>query len=203
MSAFPDTRSAAMSQLAALLGKRLTTNLPIREQHGRDEGYITPIPPDAVAFPESTEEVQTIARICFEHRIPMIPFGVGTSLEGQVIPTHGGLSIDFSGMNRILELNAEDMDVRLQPGVTRRQLNEYLRDQGLFFPVDPGADATLGGMASTRASGTGWQASQAPTSSRVIRAAVLGRTRRCLIRPVLRTPCEASWSPPTTSASTP
>lgn len=154
MSAFPDTRSAAMSQLAALLGKRLTTNLPIREQHGRDEGYITPIPPDAVAFPESTEEVQTIARICFEHRIPMIPFGVGTSLEGQVIPTHGGLSIDFSGMNRILELNAEDMDVRLQPGVTRRQLNEYLRDQGLFFPVDPGADATLGGMASTRASGT-------------------------------------------------
>jgi D-lactate dehydrogenase (cytochrome) len=154
MSAFPDILSTAMSKLAALLGERLTINSSIRDQHGRDEGYITPVPPDAVVFPESTEEVQAVTRICNEHRIPMIPFGVGTSLEGQVIPMHGGLSIDCSHMDRILELNAEDLDVRLQPGVTRRQLNEYLRDQGLFFPVDPGADATLGGMASTRASGT-------------------------------------------------
>lgn len=154
MSAFPDIRSTPMSELEALLGDRLTTNASIRDQHGKDEGYITPIPPDAVAFPESTADVQAIARICHAHRIPMIGFGVGTSLEGQVIPTHGGLSIDFSRMNRVLELNAEDMDVRLQPGVTRRQLNEYVKDKGLFFPVDPGADATLGGMASTRASGT-------------------------------------------------
>ena len=154
MSAFPDIESTPMSALEALLGGRLTTNPTVREQHGKDEGYITPIPPDAVAFPESTEEVQAIARICHAHRIPMIGFGVGTSLEGQIIPTHGGLSIDFSRMDKIIEFNAEDMDVRLQPGVTRRRLNEYLRDQGLFFPVDPGADATLGGMASTRASGT-------------------------------------------------
>ena len=154
MSAIPQTHPEALSQLKMLLDDRLSTNASILEQHGKDEGYIEPVPPDAVVFPESTGEVQEIARICHRHRIPMIPFGVGTSLEGQVIPTRGGISIDCSRMNRILEVNAADLDVRLEPGVTRRQLNDHLRDQGLFFPVDPGADATLGGMASTRASGT-------------------------------------------------
>jgi D-lactate dehydrogenase (cytochrome) len=154
MSALPQSHPEALSQLRLLLDDRLSTNASILEQHGRDEGYIKPVPPDAVVFPESAGEVQEIARICHRHRIPMIPFGVGTSLEGQIIPIHGGISIDCSRMNRVLEVNAADLDVRLEPGVTRRQLNEHLRDQGLFFPVDPGADATLGGMASTRASGT-------------------------------------------------
>lgn len=154
MSAVAKIEPEACQQLNALLRDRFSVNTSIREQHGKDEGYTAPVAPDAVVFPESTREVQDIARICHLHRVPMIPFGVGTSLEGQVIPTRGGVSIDMSHMNRILQVNTEDMDVRLQPGVTRRQLNEHLRDQGLFFPVDPGADATVGGMAATRASGT-------------------------------------------------
>ena len=147
-------RKMAFEQLDTLLGDRYSTNPSLLEQHGRDEGHLPPASPEAVVFPESTKEVQEIAAICYKHDVPMIPYGVGTSLEGQVIPTQGGITIDLSRMNRILEVNAQDLDVHTESGVTRRQLNDYLRDQGLFFPVDPGADATLGGMASTRASGT-------------------------------------------------
>lgn len=147
-------RNKAFKQLAALLSDRYSTNSTLLEQHGRDEGHLPPASPEAVVFPNSTSEVQRIAAICFKHNVPMIPYGVGTSLEGQVIPTHGGISVDLSRMDRILQVNTQDLDVQLESGVTRRQLNDHLRDQGLFFPVDPGANATLGGMASTRASGT-------------------------------------------------
>ena len=154
MSVSPAIAPEAFEKLRTLLDDRFSTNATVLEQHGRDEGHLPMAPPDAVVFPNSTEEVQKVAAICHEHRVPMIPFGVGTSLEGQVIATQGGVSIDLSGMNKILQVNFEDLDARIESGVTRRQLNDYLRDQGLFFPVDPGADATLGGMASTRASGT-------------------------------------------------
>lgn len=143
-----------LAQLDTLLGDRCSVNPTLLEQHGRDEGHLPPGLPDAVVFPNSTAEVQKIAEICYAHGAPMIPYGVGTSLEGQVIPTRGGVSVDLSRMDRIIEVNAEDLDVHIEAGVTRRQLNEHIRDQGLFFPVDPGANATLGGMASTRASGT-------------------------------------------------
>jgi D-lactate dehydrogenase (cytochrome) len=147
-------RSGALDELAALLGDRFTTSLPIREAHGRDESWHPVMAPDAVAFATSTEEVSAIVRICARHRFPVIPFGTGTSLEGHISARHGGLSLDLSGMDQILEVNAADLDVHLQAGVTRKALNVHLRDQGLFFPIDPGADASLGGMAATRASGT-------------------------------------------------
>ncbi len=143
-----------VEELRALLGARLSTSDSVRDQHGHDESYHPTYPPDAVAFAESTEEVAEIVKVCARHRRPVIPFGTGTSLEGQVAALHGGISIDMSHMNQVLEVNAEDLDCQVQAGVTRKQLNTYLRDTGLFFPIDPGADASLGGMAATRASGT-------------------------------------------------
>jgi D-lactate dehydrogenase (cytochrome) len=145
---------AAIAELKSLLGDRLSVTPAIRDRHGKDESYHPSVPPDAVAFARSTEEVSAIVKICAKHKVPVIPYGAGTSLEGQVAALHGGVSIDVMEMNKVLEVNAEDLDCRVEPGVTRKELNEYLRDTGLFFPIDPGANASIGGMASTRASGT-------------------------------------------------
>lgn len=146
--------AAVLGILKQQLGERLQTGQAIREQHAHTTTYIPTQAPDGVAFCETTEEVQSVVRACAEHRVPVIAFGVGTSLEGHVNAPGGGISLDLSRMNRILAVNAEDLDCRVEPGVTREQLNQHLRDTGLFFPIDPGANATLGGMAATRASGT-------------------------------------------------
>jgi D-lactate dehydrogenase (cytochrome) len=140
--------------LAELMGDRFQTGSAIRGQHAHTTTWIPVQPPDGVAFPDSTEEVARIVALCAEHRVPVIPFGTGSSLEGQVNAPAGGISVDLGRMNRILAVHPEDLDCVVEPGVTRGQLNAHLRDQGLFFPIDPGADASLGGMASTRASGT-------------------------------------------------
>lgn len=147
-------KPALLDELRALLGDRFSTAASVREHHGKDEGPYPPQPPDAVCFAESTEEVAAIVALCAREGVPVIPYGTGTSLEGQVQAVKGGVSIDVTGMNNVLEVNADDLDCRVQAGVTRKQLNEYLRDTGLFFPIDPGADASLGGMTATRASGT-------------------------------------------------
>ena len=146
--------AAVVGALAATFGKRLTTSASVREQHGNTTTWVANEPPDAVVFPHSTEEVQAIVRLCAAHRVPIIPYGTGTSLEGQVNAPFGGISVDFNEMNRVIAVHAEDLDCVVEPGVTRKQLNDYLRDQGLFFPLDPGADASIGGMAATRCSGT-------------------------------------------------
>ena len=145
---------AAIRELTASFGNRVVTSQAVREQHGHTTTWVANQPPDAVLFPQSTEDVQRAVRICARHRVPVIPFGTGTSFEGHVNAPFGGICLDLRDMNRVLAVNAEDFDCVVQPGMTRKALNEHLRDRGLFFPVDPGADASLGGMASTRASGT-------------------------------------------------
>ncbi len=145
---------AAFTELRAFLGDRCSRSKPDLAAHGGSETHFAPAPPDIVAWPETTEEVAQIMRICTRHRLPVIAHGAGTALEGHTSAIRGGLAVDFSRMNRILRLDPGDMDVDVQPGLTREELNRELRHSGLFFPVDPGANATLGGMAATRASGT-------------------------------------------------
>ncbi|HEX9859041.1 MAG TPA: FAD-binding protein, partial [Paracoccaceae bacterium] len=148
------TIETALSELAQLLGDRLSRTLPLRQQHAQSETHIHTGLPDAVAFPLSTQEVAQIMAICARHAVPVIGWGAGTSLEGHALPLRGGVTVDFARMDAVLSVHAEDMTVRVQPGITRERLNEELRATGLFFPVDPGANASLGGMAATRASGT-------------------------------------------------
>lgn len=145
---------AAIAAIQPLLGQRLSLSKSDLAQHGRSESYFALTPPDAVAYPETTAEVSEIVAICARHEVPVVAWGTGTSLEGHSLAIKGGVVVDFSRMNRVLEIRPEDMDVTVQPGVTREALNEELRATGLFFPVDPGANAALGGMAATRASGT-------------------------------------------------
>ncbi len=143
-----------VGHLTALLGPRFTTAKAVREQHGISETHHRTLPPDAVAFPRSNDEVTAIVRSCAANNVPIVPFGAGTAVEGNFAAVRGGVCIDMSEMNQVLAVRQSDLDCTVQAGVRRNQLNEYLRDQGLFFPIDPGADATIGGMASTRASGT-------------------------------------------------
>lgn len=146
--------SAAVTALQARFGERVSTSASMREQHGHTLTWIPNQPPDAVVFARSEAEVVEIVKICAAHRCPIVPFGAGTSLEGHLNAAYGGISVDVSAMDRIVAVHPEDLDVVVQPGIRRKALNEQLRDTGLFFPIDPGADATLGGMAATRASGT-------------------------------------------------
>src|ERR1043165_3256446 len=143
-----------LASLRQRLGDRLSTSASVLEQHGKDESYQAAHAPDAVAFAHSTEEVAEIVRLCAQSKTPVIAFGTGTSLEGHIAALKGGVCIDLSQMNRVLRGSVEDLDVTVEAGVTRKQLNEYLRDTGLFFPMDPGANPSLGGMTATRASGT-------------------------------------------------
>lgn len=145
---------ALLALLRSEFAERCSTAPAVREQHGRDESVFDVPPPQAVVFAESEAEVARVVALCARHRVPVIPFGAGSSLEGHLLAVRGGLSLDVSRMNRILRIDAEDLTVTVQPGVTRKQLNEALKHEGLFFPIDPGADASLGGMAATRASGT-------------------------------------------------
>jgi D-lactate dehydrogenase (cytochrome) len=150
----PAATERTVRELTAAFGNRVVTSQAVREQHGNTLTWIENQPPDAVVFPQDTAEVQQIVRICAANGTPVIPFGIGSSLEGHVNAPFGGVSIDFHDMNKLLAVHAEDLDCVIEPGITRKQLNEQLRDSGLFFPIDPGADASLGGMAATRASGT-------------------------------------------------
>ena len=147
--------AALIDALKAHFGDRCSTALVVREQHGRDESaYTTVPPPAAVVFAECTDDVSQTVRMAAVYNVPIIPFGVGTSLEGHLLAVQGGISIDLGRMNKVLSINPEDLTVTVQAGVTRKQLNEEIKSTGLFFPIDPGADATIGGMSATRASGT-------------------------------------------------
>ena len=150
----PAAIAAAIAALTAAFGNRVVTSQSVREQHGNTLTWVPNQPPDAVVFPQTTQDVQQIVRICADKRVPVIAFGTGTSLEGHINAPLGGVSIDVRDMNKVLAVHAEDLDCVIEPGITRKALNEHLRDQGLFFPIDPGADASLGGMAATRCSGT-------------------------------------------------
>jgi len=150
----PKATAAAIAALNAAFGNRVVTAQAVREQHGNTVTWIPNQPPDAVVFPQSTQDVQQIVGICAQHGMPIIPFGVGSSLEGHVNAPRGGVSVDFRDMNKVLAVHPDDLDCVIEPGLTRKALNEHLRSSGLFFPIDPGADASLGGMAATRASGT-------------------------------------------------
>jgi D-lactate dehydrogenase (cytochrome) len=149
----PD-RAAALAALARRFGNAFSASPSVREQHANVLTWLPNEPPDAVVFPRDTAEVQEIVRVCAAHRVPVVPFGAGTSLEGHVNAPRGGIAVDLREMNRVLAVHTEDFDCVVEPGITRKPLNEHLRDRGLFFPIDPGADATLGGMAATRCSGT-------------------------------------------------
>ena len=149
-----ETPESLIASLRDMLGDRLSTAAAVLEQHGKDESWHAASPPDAVVFATSTEEVAKVVTLCAEHNVPIVPFGTGSSLEGHVAALRGGICIDLSRMDAILEVNNEDLDCRVQAGVTREQLNDHLRDTGLFFPIDPGANASIGGMTATRASGT-------------------------------------------------
>jgi D-lactate dehydrogenase (cytochrome) len=146
--------STAIAELQVLLGDRLSTSQAILEQHGQNESYFPDTPPDAVAYAHNTQDVSEIVKICAKHNCPIVPWGVGTSLEGHALAVQGGVSLDLSEMSQVVEVYQEDLLIRVQPGITRETLNEELRATGLFFPVDPGANATIGGMTATRASGT-------------------------------------------------
>jgi len=150
----PSDLATALAEITALLGGRLVTSQAVRDQHGKDVTHHPGQSPDAVAFVNSRDEVQGVLRICHSHGIPVIPYGAGSSLEGHIAAPYGGVTLNLTGMNRILSVDAEDLLVTVEPGVTREDLNAHLRDTGLFFPIDPGANATLGGMVATRASGT-------------------------------------------------
>jgi D-lactate dehydrogenase (cytochrome) len=149
-----ETPAALIEALKALFGDRCSTALAVREQHGRDESSFTVPPPAAVVFAHSSAEVSQVLSLCHEHSVPVIPYGAGSSLEGHLLAVQGGISLDVSRMNQVLSLNADDLTVTVQPGVSRKQLNEEIKHSGLFFPIDPGADASIGGMCATRASGT-------------------------------------------------
>ena len=147
-------RAEVIADLRELLGDRCSTNPTQIEHHSHGESWHAPAPPDVVVFPASTDEVSSIVRIAARHRAPIVPFGIGSSLEGHVNAIHGGISVDLSRMNRVLRISAEDLDCQVEAGITHRQLNKALASSGVHFSVDPGADATIGGMAATRASGT-------------------------------------------------
>ena len=150
----PALPAPLVQQLTERFGKRFSTAEAVRAHHGHDESHFPDALPDCVVWPHSTAEVVEVVKLCQEHRVPLIPFGVGSSLEGHILATRGGLSLDMSEMNQVLAIHNEDMDAVVQPGVTRKTLNAALHGSGLFFPIDPGADASLGGMTATRASGT-------------------------------------------------
>ena len=149
-----DVPAAFLEALKVRFGDQLSTAQAVREQHGRDESSFKAPPPTAVVFAESTADVADVVKLASQYAVPVIPFGAGSSLEGHLLAVQGGISLDLNRMNKLLSVNADDLTVTVQPGITRKQLNEAIKDTGLFFPIDPGADASIGGMSATRASGT-------------------------------------------------